>query len=123
MFVQLHLSPVSKPQESQTETNILSEKVKKTCTNLIGPELNFNRFNSKSRRAMSVHKVSNSNECCLNLPRLSKLIDVIIERFDYISQVLRIRTTENKSVQIATKQEEERHRKYKERYKCRRNGN
>lgn len=58
---------------------------------------------------MSVHKVSNSNECCLNLPRLSKLIDVITEGFDYISQVLRIRTTEK---QI----EEERHRKYKERF-------
>lgn len=41
MFVQLHLSPVSKPQESQTETNILSEKVKKTCIKLIGRELNF----------------------------------------------------------------------------------
>ena len=51
---------------------------------------------------MSVHKVSNSNECCLNLPRLSKLIDVITEGFDYIFQVLRIRTTEKKSLQIAT---------------------
>lgn len=60
----------------------------------------LNRFNSKSRRVTSVHKVSNSNECCFNLPRLSKLIDVITEGFYYISQVQRIRTTEK---QIATK--------------------
>lgn len=69
----------------------------------------LNRFNSKLRHVMSVHKVS--NESCLNLPRLSKLIDVITEGFDYISQVLRIRTTEK---QIGTNRYQTRGRETQE---------